>query len=260
MNEKSPPARVLLIDDDPQALELLGIMLEKHPMIEVVASVSDPDIAVESVLSLQPDLLFLDIQLPGKTGFDIIEEIYSQGVEPAVIFVTAFDQYTIPAIRHAACDYLMKPLNKKELSNAICNYFKRKKSGHYGSNTLSLIETPAQDKIKFSTRSGFLMIPPEEILFIEADWNYSKIHWGKGNSDTVSVNLGKIEELLSPQSFYRVSRAVIINLRYLVRVNRSQREGTLLKNGDEIQVSIPLLNIRKLERYLDQLSKKTIRP
>jgi two-component system LytT family response regulator len=245
--------RTILIDDEPAAIASLESMLKEYPMVRVLRSIHDPELAVEQVKQARPDLLFLDIQMPGRTGFEIVDELYRAEITPAIIFVTAFNQFAVQAIRHAALDFLIKPVIPEELAHAIERLQTRRQGMSYEHRLRRLIEeTMSPRRIKVSTAGGFSLIDPEEILFIRADWNYAEIHFDKANKELVTINLGALEALLPHRGFARISRSVIINTAYLRKVSRKKRQALLVKNGEEYAFNIPLLNIRKLEKFLEE--------
>ena len=107
------------------------------------------------------------------------------------------------------------------------------------------------NKLKFNTHSGFYMLSPEDIIYIQADWNYSEVFLGEKKSELITINIGKLEEMLPKHLFYRISRSIIINVTWLVRVNRRKRLAILEKGGKEFSFKIPILNIRKIENFID---------
>ncbi len=257
----NPPIRAVIIDDEINAIRTLEKVLKEIPGIEIAGEACDPATAGEIVADIKPDILFLDIQMPGKNGFEIAREIQKAGLSPEIIFVTAFDQFAIEAIRNAAFDYILKPVNPAELNAAITRFRERKlnrAADKTGEQSISarldalVSRLPAQGKLKFSTGSGFIMVNPDDIVYIEADWNYSEIYYNDEKHEMITTNIGSIEKILPAQGFYRISRSVIINLSYLNRVNRKKRIAFLTKDGKEYTFKIPLLNIRKMERFLEQ--------
>lgn len=245
--------KAIIIDDDADAIENLKKLLIEHPTLQIVETISDPLLAVDAIKKHMPDLIFLDIQMPGKNGFEVLHELISENLQPEVIFVTAFDRFAIDAIRFSALDYLLKPVSPFDLNNAMLHFHGRVKNAEKNYALQVLLEkTLGQtNKLKFNTHSGFFMISPEEIIYIQADWNYSEIFINTKKSELVTINIGKLEEMLPKHGFYRISRSFIINLLYLVRVNRRKRMAILVKDGEEYSFKIPLLNIRKIERFID---------
>jgi two-component system LytT family response regulator len=252
MYDPATPIRCLLIDDEIQATATLGMLLKNHPEIIIAGEIHDPELAVEAIVRNQPGLVFLDIQMPGKSGFDIARELSALPHPPQVIFVTAYDQFAIEAIRHTAFDFLLKPVNPEDLARALQRFQLHRQKPDIRIQLLKLIgQTHMPQKLRFNTTSGFMMIDPAEIVFVEADWNYTEIHLSAEQKEMMTINLGSLEKMLPTDSFHRVSRSVIINIRYLSKVNRKKRQALLIKNGESFTIQIPLLNIRKLENFLD---------
>ena len=242
--------RVVIVDDEEHCIRMLKQLIGNDPRLDIVAEVSDPAGAVGQILVKKPDLLFLDVQMPGYSGFDILESIEKTTLRPIVIFVTAFNEYAIKAIRAAAFDYLLKPVDIKELMLSIEKAINRINQKEAERSYSSLIEKASDKKIRFNTTGGFTMIDPNEIIFIRADWNYSEIHTDKDKNEVVVINIGALEDILPHKDFARISRSVIINLRYLEKVLRIKRTCILKKNNDIFSFRIPLRRIRELEERL----------
>jgi len=249
MTEKN--LKTMIVDDDPKAIEGLMKLAVKIPQLEIIDTETDPVKALGKILIRKPDVLFTDIQMPGKTGFELVSEIFQCGIKPDIIFVTGYDKFAIKAIRFAAFDYLLKPVIEEEFSAAITRLLSKKeerlKDEHFN---LLLDQTIRRPKIKFNTTGGFMMIKPEDIIYIHADWNYAEVFFDTDKSETITMNLGSIEEVLPANDFFRISRSVIINTTYLSKVNRRKMEAVLIKDEKEFSFRIPLLKIRKLERFI----------
>ena len=244
--------RTILVDDEPSAIANLTALLDVHPEIRVIETISDANLAVDSILAKKPDLLFLDIQMPGKSGFEIAKELHDSGDPPTIIFATGFDQFAIEAIRHAAFDFLVKPVNPDELKQAIDRlYLAPSKTVQMEQFTRLIERTLSKPKIKISNTGGFSLISPADVIYIQADWNYSELFFDHGRSELATMNIGSLEESLPEKDFFRISRSIIINVTYLKKVSRKKRQALLVKDGQEFTFTIPLLNIRKLERFLE---------
>lgn len=242
----------VIIDDEPRAIEILESGLREHPEISIAGRATSAEQAFEVVRAVDPDLIFQDIHLPNRSGFDIVAGLLQEGFKPDIIFVTAFDKYAIEAIRHAAFDFLLKPVQKEELAIAIERLHEKRLQQNRELQVSKLQEhNKRTGKIKFNTGGGFTLIRTEDILYIEADWNYADIHFSAEKKELVTLNIGAIEALLPPTDFFRISRSIIINIRFLVKVSRRHRMAHLQKDEKEYTFKIPLLNIRKLERFLE---------
>lgn len=245
---ESTVVNCLIIDDEAPAADALAEKLSSvSSQLRILDKINDPKQALTNILLKKPDLVFLDIQMPGMSGFDIMEALSHTDVRPFVIFVTGFDQFAIQAIRASAFDYLLKPVDDKELILAVERFLSRFKEKKQVISYHQLLEQTAGKKIRFNTTGGFIMMNPQDIVYIQADWNYSEIHLGKEKHEVVTMNLGSIEEILPQGKFARINRSVIINLAYLEKVQRGKRLCILRKDGIAYEFKIPIMRIRYLE-------------
>jgi two-component system, LytTR family, response regulator len=250
--------KVVLIDDEQAALVIFEQQLARYPELNVMGKITDPYIAASFVKEIRPDAVFLDIQMPGKDGFTVMKEIIEAGILPEFIFVTAYQQFAIEALRHATMDFLVKPVDEEELGIAINRLISKLKLDNHRVDIKStdkieklLSRVLIGGKIKFPNGHGFIMVHPDDIIYIIADWNYSEVYSDTEHKELITTNLGNIEKILPAGQFFRITRSVIINLAYLSEVNRKKRKALLFKDGVEYSFQIPLMNIRKMERYLE---------
>ncbi len=247
-----PPIRCIIIDDEPGAITNLVTLIRNLSDVRLVASAGNPEKAVDIILEMRPDLLFLDIQMPGMTGFEVAKALMEEGFHPPIIFVTAFDHFAIEAIRHSAFDFLVKPVTAEELHRALERLREEKQEVPVREKYSRLIERSlVPQRLKINTAGGFTLIDPDEIVYVQADWNYAEIFLGGGKSELCTLNIGALEAMLPENGFFRISRSMIINTKYLTKVSRKKREALLIKQSESFTFPIPLLNIRKLERFLE---------
>jgi len=241
--------KILVVDDEPEASELLKYMLQESDGISVIGTAGDVDEAIGIMKREKPHLVLLDIQMPGKDGFQFIEQIQGSGHQPGIIFVTAYEHYAIQAIRNSVFDYILKPVHQEELDNAILRF--RTQGRNVQKQELhQLIETIRSNgpaRIKLNTRAGYMLIDPVEVVFCEADGNYTHIQLTNGTRETTTQNLGNIEELLEGSTFFRASRSYLLNLKYLSRVDRKNSHCLLEYPGDTCSIRIPAQKIKMLE-------------
>lgn len=231
----------LIIDDEKLARDLLREFLESFPEIDVIGECSKGTEAVEQINKLKPDLIFLDVQMPGMNGFDVLDEIEH---EPYVIFTTAYDQYAIKAFERNAVDYVLKPLDQERFKLAVDRALKRKKmeEGNLEDLLGSLRTVPQRasyDSHLFVQKSEKLYnLPVEEIIYLEASGDYTVIST-KNDQFVSSSGIGKLEELMNPDTFIRVHRSTIINVNYLKEIERHFNGGMIVKmqNGKSFPVS-----------------------
>lgn len=243
---------MLIIDDNQEARDLLEVYLRDHPKIEIVGKAADVDQAVQSTIIYKPELVLLDIHMPGKDGFSYLEELRRSKLSPGIIFVTAHVDYAIRAIRNAAFDYLLKPIKKGELLAAIARYSEHlKESREYDYALLmSLLNKSRPERIRLNTRTGYFFVDPTDVIFIEASGNYSLIRLATGKTETSSLSLGNLENLIHNSLFIRISRSFIINLNYVSRVDRRTNICHLEHNSFEYKIKIPAQNIKLLEEVI----------
>ncbi len=249
--ELDQPVKVVIVDDEPHAVKGLQSILAEDKRLFVAGGISNPGEAVSFISEKKPDLLFLDIQMPEMNGFELLKALKETNVTPTIIFVTAYDRYAVEAIKHAAFDYLLKPIDKKELKISLDRFFAMEQEEEIKSRYLKLLEAVSPNqKIMFSSAGGFLLMDQREILYAQADWNYAKVYRSADDVEMVTMNLGAIESVLPGTRFLRINRSVIINLDYLYRVKRISRQCVLKKDGKEYTFSIPMARIRQLEKLL----------
>jgi DNA-binding LytR/AlgR family response regulator len=231
MNEEQ--ISILIVDDEPEARELLIMLLEPINDVQVVGMAENADSALVQVIEKDPDLLLLDIQMPEKNGFDLVRSMRKLGLDTGYIFITAYDEYAIQAVKASAFDYLLKPTDPDELVRAIDRFRAGLNQKEIEDRVDQLLENMGSGRrLKLNTRTGFLVINPGEIMCCEADGNYTKIILVNKRREIISSNLGRVEKVLSDDGFFRISRSALINLRYLTHVDN--KTGTCRLQGDEV--------------------------
>ena len=230
----------MIVDDEKLARDLLREYLENFPDIQLVAECEQGTDAVEKIDSLKPDIVFLDVQMPGMTGFDVLEDIEH---EPYVIFTTAYDQYAIKAFEKNAVDYLLKPLDEERFRTSINRALKRKSLEH--STLEDLLQSirserkgPFDSHIFVQKSEKLFNLPVDEIVYLEASGDYTIITT-KADQFVSSSGIGKLEEILNPEVFIRVHRSTIVNVNFLKEIERHFNGGMVVKmqNGKSFPVS-----------------------
>jgi two-component system, LytTR family, response regulator len=238
----------MIVDDEVHCIESLRELLQADSRVRIIAAESDPEKAIRQVAAQQPDLLLLDIQMPGRSGFELLYELRHAGVSPHVIFVTAHSEFAIRAIRSAAFDYILKPVDPAEFTLAIDRYFQHLNGKNSQNFELLLKQTGIEGKIRFNILGGFILIDHRDIVYVKADWNYSEVFLNKGRSELITSNLGVIEKMLDPYPFFRINRSALINLNYLVKVKRIQRKCYLQKGDEEFELTISASRLKELDK------------
>jgi two-component system LytT family response regulator len=227
--------RAIIIDDERLARNELKKLLQDHSDIEVIEEAANVDDGIEKIELLNPDLIFLDIQMPGKTGFDLLAEVEKP---PRVIFTTAYDEYAIKAFEVNALDYLLKPVEPKRLADAIQKLhieISKELVGLNGNNRGPLTEFD-QVFVKDGERCWFVKLG--EIRLFESVGNYAKVFFGT-NKPLILKSLNALEERLDDRMFFRANRKHIINLRWIEKIEPYFNGGLLvdLKGGEKVEVS-----------------------
>jgi two-component system, LytTR family, response regulator len=252
----TPVIRALIVDDEEGARDIMEHLLKKFPDVEVVGKASSADEALEMIIRCMPDLVFLDVQMPEKNGFHLVEYLQKYLFSTHVIFVTAHAKFAIDALKVAAFDYLLKPVLMSELQETILRFKATQvKKSAVINHEQPVEKSPRQCKLKFNTRTGYILVSPEEIMYCEADVNYTTLYFGKDNREVITMNLGRVEEILALHSFYRISRSILINRQYLCKADRQKKHCILEKGNERIVLEISPTHIRELEKFLDELVK-----
>jgi len=243
------PLKILVVDDEPEARQLLKYMLQDEKELQLAGFAGSVDEAVLVTKRENPDLVILDIQMPGKDGFAFIDQVALEGYQPGIIFVTAYENYAIRAIRTAAFDYILKPVHREELVAAIQRYKYKLQSDRVQdfNRMMEMLRPSGAGKIKLNTRSGYILVSPSEVVYCKADGNYTHVQLLSGKMELITHNLGTIEELIGSGNFFRASRSYLVNINYLSRVDRKNCTCTLEYSDQVCDLKIPAQKIRLLE-------------
>jgi len=246
--------KALIIDDEPSAVNTLRLMLERYiPEITILRSINDPQEALPLIKSFQPDLLFLDIQMPVLNGFELLKRI--PGLSFEIIFTTAHDQYAIQAIRFSALDYLLKPIDADELRAAFDKFMSRHnlKIGNQPLYQNLMHNISVADKKDFKlavpTIDGTFFYFPDEIIRLEGESNYTRLFFSGKKPMLVSKTLKDYEELLAEHGFIRVHKSHLINKKHVV--NYTNDGHLVLADQSKVEVSR-----RRKEEVMEALKGK----
>lgn len=244
--------KTILVDDEPIAIKHLAAIIGKcAPQLTIVATAHSVQDALKKITLLQPELVFLDIELAGEKSFDILHAAKQRTFE--LIFVTAYDQFGIQAVKHEAIDYILKPINKPELIAAIEKASKKiyhrraaaTPSNHPGEsvkNTLGRLALP--------TMEGLLFVDTANIMYCESEGRYTRFYMAEEPKELlVSKNLGEYEALLPSGIFIRIHHHSIVNINYVHKYVKGRGGYVVLKNGKTIPVSS-----RKKDDFFDKLA------
>lgn len=246
--------RSIIIDDEPNAAEFLQLMLGQHQGIEVLAIAPSADAGVDLIQSLKPDLVFLDVEMPGKNGFEVLKAFPKVAFK--VIFVTAFNQYAINAIKHAALDYLLKPVDTAELEITIERVRQSLKTEDNRVEQLAenISGTSALEHVIISSKRGFISLSISDIVSIESmTGKYAFFYMVDGTEHLCTKPLGHYDEMLSESGFHRIHRSYLVNLKQ-IKTFDNEKDTVLMNN----QRMLPVAARRRSKfrkRFLDCMAK-----
>lgn len=231
--------KVIIIDDEPLARSIVKEYLQQHPDLELVQECNDGFEGVKAIQQHQPDLVFLDIQMPKINGFEMLELLEQR---PAIIFATAFDDYAIKAFEAHAVDYLLKPFNQERFDKAIAKW-RDANAASTDKATQDLLETasqsPAQNnRIVVKNGSKIKIIPVHEVQYLEAADDYVKVHTGEGYF-LKNKTMSHFEQVLDKQQFVRSHRSYIVNVQQITRIDPYEKDNhvAILRSGIKVPVS-----------------------
>ncbi|MFN2314638.1 MAG: LytR/AlgR family response regulator transcription factor, partial [Bacteroidales bacterium] len=213
----------------------------------VEASTNDPQEAVDLINRYDPDMLFLDIRMPGMSGFDILNELRRLNtVSPHVVFTTAHDEYAIKAFDYAAFDYLLKPIDPDRLQETLQRF---RQNDHKGASDRSEALFGNERILIFRGVTGVTFIDPADVMFISADGNYSNFNFISGRIETVTSLLGALEMHLG-KLFFRTGRSCIVNTSYLSRIDLKQMQCVFIRGDREFRCEISRDKVKLLMDHM----------
>lgn len=229
--------KVILIDDERLAREELKSLLKDYTEIEIIGEAKNGEEGIQMINDLKPDLIFLDISMPGMTGFEMLKNLPEI---PRVIFVTAYDDYALEAFKVNALDYILKPIDPDRLEEAIAK-LKDKEDQEFESDESydrSTRVLSSTDRIFIKDNEKCFFVRLSEVRLLESDGNYVKVHFGK-NRPMILRSLNRFEERLDKEVFFRANRKFIVNLDHIVSIENWFNGGLQveLETGEKIEIS-----------------------
>lgn len=246
--------KTIIIEDEKRAQILLQNILENHfPTIEIMAVADDLPSGVKAIRKHKPDFVFLDIEMPNFSGLEILDFFDENEVNFSIIFTTAYNHYAIEALKISAIDYLLKPLNKEDIKDAILRFERKNKNQNQESfsSLKSIIQDKKINKIAIPEGNQLHFIKPESIVYIKADNSYSEIYLENGIKMTVSRSIKNFEDgLKQNKSFCRIHKSYLINTSYVERYDKSNGGWITLSN----QIELPISS-EKISDFLNRIDK-----
>ncbi|WP_338874854.1 LytTR family DNA-binding domain-containing protein [Spirosoma sp. SC4-14] len=242
----------ILVDDEKHCRDVLALLLAKYcPTVDLLAPCADGRAGLEAIERYRPDLVFLDIEMPGMSGFDMLAACRFTSFR--VIFTTAYNEYAIQAIRHNALDYILKPVDKDELVQAVSKAIQERE--HRSAASVDqfveyLTRQKLGDRIALPTMEGLQILKADDIYYCESDGGYTHFFLTNGKNVLISKTLKEVEEVLEHKGFCRVHHGFLINLRYVQRYIRGDGGEVVMDNNKTLPVSR-----NKKQEFLSLLEK-----
>ena len=246
-------SRVIIIEDEYSPRQMLREKLEQNfPDLEIIAECESAEEALIEVLRHRPDLLFLDIQMPGKNGLWLADELMRMKgdsfIPPDIIFTTGYtySEYLLKAFELAAIDYLVKPVGMESLEKAIARYKVRIGTTTGLQNMMNAINE--EKLLKFKSYNGLFLLRPDDIVYVEADRDYACMFFTSGAKEDIFERLGEIEKRLPPETFLRTGKSAIVNRKYIRKITDTTLQ--LATPSTKYQVEISRSAIKQLKEII----------
>lgn len=234
--------KAILIDDESDCIRLLSLQLKEYcPQVQVLGQCTDAAEGLDAIRTLKPDIVFLDIEMPEMNGFRLLEQLDT--ISFSIIFVTAYNEFALKAFRFSALDYLLKPLDSRELTEAVNKAEKRQRTDQ---RQIELLKAQLQggqlpQKIAIPSREGVVFAELKDLVYCEADSNYTKLFLTNGKNYLLSKTLREVQEVLEERNFLRVHRQYLINLDHIKSYHKGDA-AYLVMHGD---INIPVAKNQK---------------
>jgi two-component system, LytTR family, response regulator len=245
--------KAIIVDDDPAAIKILEVMMsEAVPQIEILARCTDPLEAVGKIKTLNPEIVFLDVHMPGLTGFQLLQRTGIAGFD--VIVTTSSENHALEAIRSGATDYLIKPVQSEELKRAVTKITNRK--NEHAAQQLEMIMTyfrpqkPRPRRIALTASDHLVFVDANDVIYCESDSNYTTFFLTSGDKVVISKTLKDVEEMLDQQDFFRIHASYLVNMKHVAKYTRGDGGNVVMSNNKQIAVSR-----KKKDEFFEKFSK-----
>ncbi len=233
--------KCVLVDDERNALEMMEWLLKTYcPQVQIAAMCNTAEEGIEAIKKDQPDVVFLDIEMPRMNGFDMLEQLKDKTFE--IVFCTAYDQFAIKAFKYSALHYLLKPIDPEELKTTVQRVEEKKSipTREQFSLLLQHLNHPSrmtQPRVALTTNDGLMFAATDEIIYCRAEGNYSNVILTGGRKILVSKVLKELDETLSGSDFFRVHSSFLININHIRKFIRGEGGYIVMDNNDHVMVS-----------------------
>ena len=228
--------KVLIVDDEKDARHLICHYLKSIPHIGAIEESENVEDALFKTISFAPDLIFLDIMMPGRNGTELMELIEKRELPSHVVVVSGAEDWAISAIKNSVYDFFLKPAKKEDLERFINKFLEKRNAGV--DKNLNHILTTIDDgqKIRLSSINSYVLVDPREIVYCEAEGSYTHLYLENGTREMANSYLGMIEKRFSGLQFFRISRSYLINLNKLLKINRGDDTCILVAGKKKIKI------------------------
>jgi two-component system LytT family response regulator len=245
---KASEFKILIISSEPSSVSQTIKLLEENPLVSQVESVNDADTALLKIITFNPDVIFIEYPLIKTTVSSLIRFVKTKYPETVIAFIADSKIHAAEAIRHGIFNFLLRPFSNAEIVKILDKVNTvREKNNKFKINQI-IDQIPETTRIKLQTTKGFLMLNPDEVIYCKADGVYTEFYLTSSRVELSYLFLSKVEELLQPFNFMKVSRSYIINMRYLRRIFRDNNAIILSVNGDEYEVKGSKKSVRILSK------------
>ena len=223
--------KVLIVDDEPEARNLLRALLSSVNSVRVVGEAENAEQALYQLVDHYPNLIFMDINMPGKSGMELVQLIRKANIDIPVVFISAYEEYAIDSIRNGVFDFLLKPVDRMELSKIVNKYIRLNKKD-LPSRIMEMIKSIKEEtKIRINSKNSYILINPKEIAYCALENRYTNIYLVNGKVEISTSPLTQIEAKLKGHNFFRLNRSLLINQDYIHSINKTNNKCHLKYNG-----------------------------
>ncbi|MDB4582473.1 LytTR family DNA-binding domain-containing protein [Draconibacterium sp.] len=237
---------VLIVDDEPEARFLLSSLLSEIKNVRVIGEADNAEKALYYLVEHYPNLLILDINLPDKSGIELVKLLRKRNVDVPVVFVSAYKEFAIEAIRNEVYDFILKPVDRNELKKVIEKYQRLDKKDLPAKLMEVLNSIKENSQIRLNSNNSYILINPLEIVYCESEDGYTKMYLSNGKTEISNSSLSQIENKIKNFDFYRLGRSILLNKNHIRAINKSTNKCVLTTNETSWEISASRKSIKEL--------------
>lgn len=239
---------ILIIESDTTERNQIAQLFQSNPLVSFVEIAEDTDDALLKIIELNPDLVLMEYPLKGKTANGIVKFIQSKLPDSVIVFISESEEYAAEAIRQEVYHYLLKPIVQSELKKILGKVRVQRQTGPLLRINKIIEDVQEETRLRFDTSRGFVIVNPDEIIFCKADGAYTELHYTNKRIELTYLSLSKMENIIVPYNFIRISRSTIINKKYIRKVYLRALKLVLSSNGEEYEIKGSRLQMRILRK------------